>query len=123
MSSPRMPRRPDTTPIPTALPGALLALALLLVSMVSLRAAVELDIPIHAAGYGTAFFEETARQFEALRPGVRVHVYGDPRMAEKLRIRAIGGDLPDATTAELPWPKLVASGRVLDLSPLSLIHI
>ncbi len=80
-------------------------------------APVELDIPVHAAGYGVSFFEETARQFEALRPGVKVNIYGDPRIGDRVRIRAIGGNYPDATTAELLWPQLIASGHVLDLTP------
>lgn len=94
-------------------------LGLLLCLMLAgvLRAETVLDIPIHSAGYGTRFFEETARRFEALRPGVRVNLYGDPRMADKVRIRVIGGNYPDATTAELLWPKLIEAGRVLDLSP------
>lgn len=77
-----------------------------------------LDIPIFAGGYGTAFYEETAREFEKLRPDVRVNIYGDPRISDKLRVRIIDGHLPDAM---LPFnvliPALVDSGRLLDLTP------
>lgn len=77
-----------------------------------------LDIPIFAGGYGTAFYEETAREFEKLRPDVRVNLYGDPRISDKLRVRIIDGHLPDAM---LPFnvliPALVDSGRLRDLSP------
>ena len=76
-----------------------------------------IDIPILAAGYGTKFYEETARQFEALRPGVKIRLYGDPRMAEQVRVRVIGGSYPDVTTVDLPWPKLIAEGKVVDLTP------
>lgn len=80
--------------------------------------AVELDIPIFAGGYGTAFYEETARQFEALRPGVKVNVYGDPRIQDKLRLRIIDGDYPDAASvAYILWPTLIHAGKVLDLGP------
>lgn len=79
---------------------------------------VTLDIPIFAGGYGTAFYEETAREFERLRPGVRVNIYGDPRISDKLRVRIIDGQLPDAM---LPFnvliPALVDSGRLRDLTP------
>jgi raffinose/stachyose/melibiose transport system permease protein len=82
------------------------------------RAGVVLDIPVFAGGYGTAFYEETARQFEALRPGVKINLYGDPRIADKVRVRVIDGHLPDATlTSELLWPVLIHAGKVLDLTP------
>jgi raffinose/stachyose/melibiose transport system permease protein len=48
---------------------------------------------------------------------VRVHLYGDPRIHEKVRIRVIGGDYPDATDAVLPYARLIAAGRILDLAP------
>ncbi len=94
--------------------------AMALVALLSpLRlAATELDIPIFAGGYGTAFYEETARQFEALRPGVRVRVYGDPRITDKLRVRMIAGNLPDAALPlHLLIPALARAGKVLDLTP------
>jgi ABC-type sugar transport system permease subunit/ABC-type glycerol-3-phosphate transport system substrate-binding protein len=80
--------------------------------------AVELDIPVFAGGYGTAFYETAARQFEALRPGVTVHVYGDPRIQDKLRLRIIDGDYPDAASvAYVLWPTLIHAGKVVDLGP------
>src|SRR5580658_7552624 len=94
--------------------GALLMLALGVAS----RAGVVLDLPVFAGGYGTAFYEETARQFEALRPGVKINLYGDPRIADKVRVRVIDGHLLDATlTSELLWPVLIHAGKVLDLTP------
>ncbi|MDR1280799.1 MAG: hypothetical protein LBK99_08250 [Opitutaceae bacterium] len=48
--------------------------------------AVTLDIPVLVARYGAAFFEKVAREFEALRPGVRVRLHGDPRISDKVRI-------------------------------------
>lgn len=80
--------------------------------------AVELDIPLFAGGYGTAFYEETAREFEKLRPEVRIKIYGDPRISDKLRVRIIDGNLPDAM---LPFnvliPALVQAGKLRDLTP------
>jgi raffinose/stachyose/melibiose transport system permease protein len=76
----------------------------------------ELDIPVFEGGYGTAFYKETAREFEALRPGVGVHVYGDPRIQDQLRIRIIDGNLPDAGWVPyVLWPALIRAGKVLDL--------
>lgn len=81
-------------------------------------AGVVLDIPVFAGGYGTAFYEETARLFEEARPGVRVQLYGDPRIADKVRVRVIDGNLPDATlTGQVLWPALIQAGQVVDLRP------
>lgn len=86
--------------------------------MVRLGAATELDIPVVYGGYGISFYEETARQFEALRPGVTVKLYGDPRITDKVRVRIIDGDLPDATLPrDLLIPALVKAGKLRDLTP------
>ncbi len=79
--------------------------------------ALTLDIPVLVAGYGAEFFEETAREFEKLRPGVRVHIHGDPRINDKVRTRVMAGDFPDATDAVLLYPRLIQAGRILDLAP------
>jgi ABC-type glycerol-3-phosphate transport system substrate-binding protein len=64
---------------------------------------VEIEIPVRTAGYGIAFYEETARLFEAQQPGVRVNIYGDPRIDDKVRVRVIDGSYPDATVpARMP---------------------
>jgi raffinose/stachyose/melibiose transport system permease protein len=79
---------------------------------------VDLDIPVFSGGYGTAFYEETARQFEWLRPGVKIRLYGDPRIADQVSVRVIGGQYPDATSAGyVPWPALIKAGKVVDLTP------
>lgn len=81
------------------------------------EALVEIEIPVFTGGYGLGFFEETARLFEAQRPGVRVNLHGDPRIADKVRIRAISQDFPDATDAAMLWPNLINAGEVVDLTP------
>lgn len=83
----------------------------------SAGAAVEIEIPIFAGGYGLKFFEETARKFEAVRPDVRVRLYGDPRIMDLLRLRIMEGTFPDASNAQLFWPNLIAAGKILDLAP------
>ncbi len=81
------------------------------------RPPLTIEIPVFAGGYGTAFFEESARAFERVRPGVRLVVHGDPRMHDRMRVRAIDGSLPDATSADLPWTNLIRAGKVVDLTP------
>jgi raffinose/stachyose/melibiose transport system permease protein len=81
------------------------------------KAPVEIDIPIQSQAYGSAFFEETARMFEQLRPDVKVNLVGNARVHEKLRIRVMADDLPDATDADLLYDSLIDTGRIRDLSP------
>jgi len=100
--------------------GAAFGLCLLLALLVIVPrlGATELDIPVFSGGYGIAFYEQTARLFEAQRPGVKVNVYGDPRIQDKLRVRIIDGNYPDAASAPyVLWPALVRAGRMLDLTP------
>jgi raffinose/stachyose/melibiose transport system permease protein len=79
-------------------------------------APVEIEIPVRSGGYGSAFYEESARQFERLRPGTRVNLYGDPRIEDKVRVRIMGGDYPDAALAPyLAWPVLIKAGKVREL--------
>lgn len=89
-----------------------------LLAVLQLHAVTELEIPVFAGGYGLGFYEETARQFEQQRPDVRIRIYGDPRIADQLRIRLIDGTPPDAASvADILWPQLIKAGRVLDLAP------
>lgn len=79
---------------------------------------VELDIPVFEGGYGMEFYEDTARQFEAVTPGVKVHVYGSPRIQDQVRIRIIDGNPPDAASVPyILWTALVKSGKMVDLNP------
>ena len=99
-----------------------LAVVVCLVARASLRAdssppPLELDIPVLVAGYGAAFYEETAREFERLHPGITVRIHGNPRINDQVRIRVMAGDDPDATDAVLLYPNLIRAGRILDLAP------
>lgn len=127
MPAPPRPDCPRAAAISRRRPGRarVLAIAVLLAAAWlcagrTVRADTVLDIPVFAGGYGLSFYEQTARQFEALRARdhVRVHIYGDPRIADKISVRVIGGDLPDAASAGyVPWPTLIRAGKVVDLKP------
>ncbi len=96
-----------------------ICLLLFLVAAPLLRA-VDLDIPIFAGGFGTAYYEETARLFEKMRPGVKIRIYGDPRIDAQISVRIFGGNYPDVASAgdnTVPWPTLIRAGKVLDLTP------
>ena len=71
--------------------------------------------------YGLAFYQQTAERFEALHPGLKILLYGDPRIEDKLRMRVIDGHYPDAASlAYINWPALIRAGKVLDPRPLAL---
>ena len=93
-----------------------LAVLCLLGSAPALRATVELDIPVFAGGNGTDFYVESARAFEQVRKDIRVHVYGDPRIQDQVRVRVIDGHYPDAASvAYILWPTLARAGKILPL--------
>lgn len=99
-------------------PWGLMVLAWLVCGVALGEPPKEIEVAIFAGGYGLKFFEETARQFERVRPDVRVNLYGDPRISDKVRIRVLEGTYPNATDAYgLPWLNLIKAGRVLDLAP------
>ena len=82
----------------------------------SSNAQIEIDIPIQAQAYGSAYFEETARLFEKIRPDVRVNLTGNARVHEKMRIRVMANDLPNATDADLLYDSLISAGQIRDLN-------
>ncbi len=96
--------------------ATLVGLGLLAAVPARASAPVQLDVPVFEGGYGIGFYIDTARRFEELNPGVSVHVYGDPRIQDQLRVRIIDGHLPDvAWVPYILWPSLIRAGRVLDL--------
>jgi len=98
--------------------ASLVAFVLLGARAASASAPVRLDVPVFDGGYGIAFYADTARRFEAARPGVTVNVYGNPRIQDQLRIRIIDGHLPDAASAPyILWTALVGAGKMIDLRP------
>ena len=41
---------------------------------------IEIDIPIFEGGYGVKIYQDIARAYENEHPGVKINLYGDPRM-------------------------------------------
>jgi len=59
----------------------------------------ELNVALFKGGYGIDFFEKAAREYEQAHPGVRIKVWGNPRVWEQLRPLFVAGTPPDLT-----WP-------------------
>src|SRR5438552_6395609 len=80
-------------------------------------AANEVEVASFQGGYGIDFFERAAREYEAKHPGVKLKVWGNPRVWEQLRPRFVAGSPPDLTYPGWGmdhWP-LIYEGQV---SPL-----
>lgn len=56
-----------------------------------------LDVALFKGGYGIDFFEKAAREYEAQHPGVKIKVWGNPRVWEQLRPLFVAGNPPDLT--------------------------
>lgn len=77
----------------------------------------EVEVAIFRGGYGLDFFEKAAREYEAAHPGVKIKVWGNPRVWEQLQPRFVQGSVPDITYAGWGlnhWP-LVYEGQVATL--------
>ena len=68
----------------------------------------EVEVLVFQGGYGIDFFEKAAREFEAIRPGVKYTIKGDPRAWDILIPRFAAGTPPDLT-----WP-----GWGMNLAPV-----
>jgi len=58
-------------------------------------ASSEVEVAVFKGGYGIDFFEKAAREYEAKHPGVKIKVWGNPRVWEQLRPRFVAGSPPD----------------------------
>lgn len=89
-------------------------LIFLLVPTVARAEQIVLDIPLFQGGSGTEFYLLCAREYEKIRPNVKVDMYLDPRIAEKVQVRLLEGDFPEITNPGTInyWP-LIDNGDVV----------
>jgi raffinose/stachyose/melibiose transport system permease protein len=81
-----------------------------------LRAMIEIEIPVIENGDGLGFFFDCARAYEKAKPEVRVNLYGDPRISDKVRIRILEGTFPEITNAGgFNYWNLIRGGYILPL--------
>src|SRR5688572_24083996 len=95
--------------------GLLCILASLLPFTIA-RAQIVIETPFFEGGSGKDFYLLAAREYEKVRPGVRVDMYLDPRIAEKVQVRLLEGDFPEITNPGTInyWP-LIDNGDVLQV--------
>ena len=87
----------------------------LLCGPVSAQAATRVEVPIFEGGAGLDFFFFAAREYEKVRPDVQVDLYGDPRIADKVRVRILEGTFPEVSNAGLNYWALIRNGEILPL--------
>ena len=78
-------------------------------------AGINLEIAVFEGGYGIQWHKQVARDYEKLHPGIKVNVWGDPRVDEKIRPRVLRGDPPDAANCKLPVWKLILADKLYPL--------
>ncbi|HXG23738.1 MAG TPA: extracellular solute-binding protein, partial [Chthonomonadales bacterium] len=76
---------------------------------------ITIEVAIFEGGYGLDWFREIARRYEKLHPNVRIHLWGDPRVDEKIRPRILRHDPPDVANSMLPTWKLIVAGKLYPL--------
>src|SRR4051812_41282678 len=104
-------------PIPFAI--ALFCFLCLITTAARTRAAgdekIELEIPLFEGGEGKQFFLECARAYEKERPNVRINMYLDPRIVDKVRVRVLERSFFECTNAYINYWPLIDNGDVLPL--------
>jgi ABC-type sugar transport system permease subunit/ABC-type glycerol-3-phosphate transport system substrate-binding protein len=76
---------------------------------------IRVEMPVFEGGEGLGFFFECARAYEQGHPGVKIDLYGDPRIHDKVRVRVLERSFPEVTNARLNYWALIRNGDVLPL--------
>ena len=69
-----------------------------------------IEAPLFEGGAGKAFFLECARDYEKARPEVKVDLYLDPRIQEKVQVRFLEGSFFETTNVSLNYWPLIHNG-------------
>lgn len=78
-------------------------------------AKIQVEVAVFEGGYGIEWHKSIARQYEQLHPNLRIHLWGDPRVDEKLKPRILRGNPPDLASCSLPVWKLIVAGKLYPL--------
>src|SRR5689334_20783692 len=100
--------------------GWILLIALVLCSGCSLQRAgekdaVTLEVAVFEGGYGIDWHKSVAREYERQHPGIRINLWGDPRVDEKIKPRILRHNPPDLASCTLPAWKLIVANKVYPL--------
>ncbi len=76
---------------------------------------IRVEMPVFEGGEGLDFFFECARAYEQEHPGIKIDLYGDPRIHDKVRVRILERSFPEVTNARLNYWALIRNGDVLPM--------
>lgn len=71
-----------------------------------------IEVAVFEGGFGIDWHKDMARQYERLHPGVKINLWGDPRVDEKIKPRVLRRNPPDLASCTLPVWKLITAGRL-----------
>ena len=78
---------------------------------------VEIECPLFQGGSGSAFYLKAAREYEKLRPDVKVNLYLDPRIQDKVQVRFLEGSFPECSNVGMNYWPLIHNGDAMVLDP------
>lgn len=81
----------------------------------SARTTTTVEVAVFEGGYGIAWHQQMARQYERLHPDIRINLWGDPRVDEKIKPRILRNNPPDLANCTLPVWKLIVAGKLAPL--------
>ena len=70
---------------------------------------IELEVAVFEGGYGIDWHKSVARQYEQMHPDVKIDLWGDPRVDEKLKLRILRRNPADLVGCILPVWKLIVA--------------
>ncbi len=79
------------------------------------RGDVIVEVAVFEGGYGIQWHKVVAREYERLHPGIRINLWGDPRVDEKIKPRILRHNPPDLASCTLPAWKLIVADKVYPL--------
>jgi ABC-type glycerol-3-phosphate transport system substrate-binding protein len=77
---------------------------------------IEIEVALQDGGEGQEIFQRIARMYEAQRPGIKINVYGDPRIGDLLRVRILEKDFPEITNGDFGGWNLIRHGDIQSLN-------
>lgn len=82
------------------------------------RGEITLEVAIFEGGFGLDWHRAMARAYEKLHPNIRVYLWGDPRVDEKIKPRILRRNPPDLASCSLPVWKLIVADKLYPLDTM-----
>ncbi len=73
---------------------------------------ITIEAAVFEGGYGIEWHKTVAREYEKLHPGIKINLWGDPRVDEKLKPRILRKDPPEIANCNLPVWKLILADKL-----------